>query len=106
MGDSMGQIIWTRNFLTAQGYDVTENVVYQDNKSAILLEQNGTISSLKRTRHINASFYFIKDRIATKEMDVQYCPADEMLLIFLPSHSKEKKFLEFRDKIMGTKHQE
>jgi hypothetical protein len=37
----MPQILWTRNFLSNQGIDLKDNIVYQDNKSAILLENNG-----------------------------------------------------------------
>jgi hypothetical protein len=33
-------ILWTKLFLEAQGYDVEKNIVYQDNKSTILLETN------------------------------------------------------------------
>jgi hypothetical protein len=31
-------ILWTKLVLEAQGYNVEKNIVYQDNKSAILLE--------------------------------------------------------------------
>ena len=34
--DCMPAICWSRYFLDAQGYGVTENILYQDNKSAIL----------------------------------------------------------------------
>jgi hypothetical protein len=34
-------ILWTKLFLVAQGYDIEKNIIYQDNKSAILLETNG-----------------------------------------------------------------
>ena len=51
--DCMSQVLWTRYFLEAQGYNINDCVIYQDNKSAILLEQNGRASSSKRTRHIN-----------------------------------------------------
>ena len=50
--DVLPQVIWTRNFLLAQGWAVNDTVVYQDNTSAILLETNGVASSSKRTRHI------------------------------------------------------
>jgi hypothetical protein len=43
-------ILWTKLFLEAQGYNVDKNIVYQDKKSAILLETNGRKSSGKRTR--------------------------------------------------------
>ena len=39
--DVMPQVIWTWKFLEAQGYVVTNNVVFQDNQSAMLLERNG-----------------------------------------------------------------
>ena len=48
--DMMPTILWARYFLKAQGYDVTDNIIYQDNQSAILLEKNGKASSSKRTR--------------------------------------------------------
>ena len=38
--------------MKAQDYDVVENIIFQDNKSAILLEKNGKTSSGKRTKHI------------------------------------------------------
>jgi hypothetical protein len=53
MDDVMPQVLWTRNFLMDQGYAVTDNIVHQDNQSAILMEKNGRASSGKRTRHIN-----------------------------------------------------
>ena len=34
-------ILWTKLFLKAQGYKINENTLHQDNKSAILLEENG-----------------------------------------------------------------
>jgi hypothetical protein len=35
--DFMPAICWTRYFMEAQGYQVNDNVLFQDNKSAILL---------------------------------------------------------------------
>ncbi len=45
--EMIGQILWTRLFMLAQGIKVTDNILYQDNKSAILLEMNGRASSSK-----------------------------------------------------------
>jgi hypothetical protein len=57
----MPLILWTRYFLITQGYQVNDNVVYQDNRSAILLERNGKTSSSKRTKHINIRYFFITE---------------------------------------------
>jgi hypothetical protein len=51
--DAATMILWTKLFLEAQGYEVEKNIVYQDNKSAILLETNGKKSSGKQTRALN-----------------------------------------------------
>ena len=46
-------ILWTKLFMEAQGYKIQKNILYQDNKSAILLESNGKRSPGKRTRALN-----------------------------------------------------
>ena len=38
--DMMPTILWSRYFLKAEGYNVTDNDIFQDNQSAILLERN------------------------------------------------------------------
>ena len=53
VNDMMPIMLWTCYFLLSQGYGIVENLLLQDNKSSILLEQNGKASSGKRTRHIN-----------------------------------------------------
>jgi hypothetical protein len=37
----MPAICWTQYFMEAQGYQVQDNFLFQDNKSVILLEKNG-----------------------------------------------------------------
>jgi hypothetical protein len=64
--DFMPAICWTRYFMEAQGYGVKENVLFQDNKSSILLEKNGNASSSKHTKHINIRYVLITD-IVSKE---------------------------------------
>ena len=45
---------------SAQGYNVTDNVIFQDkNQSASLSEKNGRASSSKRTRYINILYFFV-----------------------------------------------
>jgi hypothetical protein len=54
-------IIWTRYFVEGQGYDIDEYMIFQDNMSSLSLEKNGTVSSSKRTKHINEKYFLIKD---------------------------------------------
>ena len=49
VNDHMSLVLWTCHFLEAQGFKVTNNVVFQDNESAMLLEKNGLASSSQHT---------------------------------------------------------
>ena len=100
--DLMPAVLWTRLFLEAQDYEVTENIMYQDNKSAILLEKNGKASSGKRTKHINMRYFFITDRISKKDMSVEWCPTGDMTGDFFTKPVQGALFRRFRDLIMGV----
>ena len=95
------QILWTRYFLEAQGYGTEESIIYQDNQSAILLAKNGRGSSSKRTRHINIRYFFVADRITSKEVKVEYCPTGEMIADCFTKPLQGSLFKKFRDFIMN-----
>ncbi|MGC8532993.1 MAG: Ty1/Copia family ribonuclease HI, partial [Acidiphilium sp.] len=56
--DAATMILWTKLFMEAQGHTIEKNILYQDNKSTILLENNGKRSSSKRTRAFNIRYFF------------------------------------------------
>jgi hypothetical protein len=101
VNDTVPQIVWTRNFLQAQGYDMGPSDVYRDNQSAMLLEKNGEASSGRRTRHINIRYLFVTDRVAKGEVIIKYCPTKEMLADFLTKPLQGTPFRQFRDTIMN-----
>jgi len=77
--DDMAQmILWTKFFVEEQGHDVKENILYQDNMSTILLENNGKRSSGKRTRAINIRYFFLTDQVEKGNLRIEYCPTEEM----------------------------
>jgi Reverse transcriptase (RNA-dependent DNA polymerase)/Zinc knuckle len=104
VSDVLPQIIWTRNFLIGQGIEVRKNRLYQDNRSAILLENNGRGSSSKRTRHIDIRYFFITDRINKQEVTVEYCSTERMLADFLTKPLQGSLFTQARDLIMNRQH--
>ena len=77
--DATTMILWTKLFMEAQGYEVKRNILYQDNKSTILLEQNGKRSSSKRTRAINIRYFFLTDQVEKGNLGIEYCPTTEMI---------------------------
>ena len=100
--DCMPIICWTRYFLLEQGVTIEENILFQDNTSAILLEQNGKTSSSKRTKHINIRYFFVTDKISKGELKVQWCPTAEMVADYMTKPLQGKLFRKFRDIIMGV----
>jgi hypothetical protein len=100
--EMMAQILWTRLFMIAQGVKVTDNILYQDNRSAILLEKNGRASSSKRTKHIEIRYYYVADRIAKGDLSVVWCSTDKMIADFLTKPLQGKVFKQFRDMLMGA----
>ena len=94
-------ILWTRLFMQAQGYEIEKNILYQDNKSTILLEQNGKKSSSKRTRALNIRYFFLTDQIEKGNLSVEYCPTTEMVADYFSKPLQGKLFQKFRKSIMG-----
>jgi hypothetical protein len=74
----MPKMLWSLNFIQAQGYKAECMGLYQDNISSQLLIKNGRMSSRKRTKHIKSKFFFIKDRVDIGEIKVINCQTEEM----------------------------
>ena len=101
INDVVSMILWTRLFLEAQGYHVTDNVLHQDNESTIKLAKNGRRSSSKLTRHIEVRYYFITNHIARDRVQVSYCPTGDMLADYFSKPLQGSLFRKFRNLILN-----
>ena len=99
--DMMPVLLWSINFIRAQGYEVDMARLYQDNKSTMLFEKNGQKSSSKRTRHLNIRYFFITDQIAKGNLTVEHCPTGDMIADFYTKPLQGAQFRRFRDMIMN-----
>ena len=99
--DAMTMILWTKLFMEEQGYPITSNILKQDNKSAILLENNGRNSAGKQSRALNVPYFFITDQISQGNLIVEYCPTADMIGDFFTKPLQGLKFVNFRNAIMG-----
>jgi hypothetical protein len=102
--DYLPNTIWVKLFLEAQGYTVTDNILEQDNESAIKLETNGRASAGPRSRHIDIRYYWVKDRLQSDSLTVRHCPTLEMLADFFTKPLQGTLFRKFRDVILGYAH--
>ena len=89
-------------FMEAQGYEIKRNILYQDNKSAILLETNGKSSSSPRTRAMNIRYFFLTDQIKQGNLEVECVPTDDMIGDFFTKPLQGKQFTKFKKFIMGN----
>ena len=99
--DAATMILWTGLFMEKQGYPLEKNILYQDNKSAILLEKNGRRSAGKRSRALNVRYFFLTDQVEKKNLSIEYCPTDEMWADFMTKPLQGEKFIKFRNDILG-----
>ena len=99
--DIATMVLWTKLFMESQGYDIKTNIIYQDNRSAILLENNGKKSAGKRSRALNIRYFFITDQVEKGNMQIEYCPTEEMLADFHTKPLQGSKFETFRAMILG-----
>ena len=98
--DLMPQILWTRLFLASQGYRTT-TTLFQDNMSAMQLENNGRKSCGKRTRHLNIRFFFVTDRIKAGDLSVVHEPTGDMVADFFTKPLQGSIFRRFRKIILN-----
>ena len=71
--------LWQVNFFREQGYEIRNNIIYQDNESAIKMEVNGRNSCTGNSRHVDIKYFWVKDRVDKKEVEIKYCPTTLML---------------------------
>jgi len=102
VNDALPQVLWTRQFLIGQGFRNRDPVIFQDNQSAMFLEKHGRLLSGKRTCHIDVRYYFVKDRIASKEVRVEYCPTGDMLADYFTKPLQGGLFVKFCNMIVNS----
>ena len=84
-----------------QGYELEKSILFQDNKSAILLEKNGQRSAGKRSRALNVRYFFLADQVEKGNLSIEYCPTDVMWADFMTKPLQGEKFQRFCDDILG-----
>ncbi|KAL3804532.1 hypothetical protein HJC23_002571 [Cyclotella cryptica] len=100
--DALPWILWARYFIETQGYTMEQNILFQDNKSTILLAKNGRWSSSKRTKHIKLRYFFIKDKVDSGEVDIRYVPTEQMWSDILTKPKQGKGFRVDRSHLMNV----
>jgi len=87
--------------MEAQGYQIDDNVIDQDNQSAMLLERNGQ-ASRRWTRHIDIRHFFINDWIRDGDLRIEYCLTADMIGDFFTKPLQGSQFQKLWNLILNV----
>ena len=70
-----------------------KNILFQDNKSTILLEKKGHAAAGKRSGAIDIQYFTIKDHVEKGDLEIECCPTNSMIgHFFYLSPGRAKNF--------------
>ena len=75
-------------------------IMYQDNKSTILIAQQGT-GTFKRTKHIGVRHFWIKELMDSGYLSVEYVSTKNMVADILSKPLVGSQFKYLRGKLLG-----
>ena len=77
------------------------NIIYQDNTNTMKLQNNAKSGSGKRARNYDIKHFDVTDLIGRDEVQVIYCPTDDILGDYMAKPLVGSKFVKFRDLIIN-----
>jgi hypothetical protein len=93
-------IMWLRQLLNELGYPPTSStVLYEDNKSAIHIVQNGNDKG--RTKHMDVRYHLLRDLVQDQIIKVEYMPTESMTADILTKPLDSKLFLKHQVSLLG-----
>ena len=67
----------------------------------MLLEKNGRRSAGKGSRHVKIKYFFIADKVKSKEVKILYCPTGDMTADFYTKPLQGSLFYKHRNAMLG-----
>ena len=81
------EAVWLRRLLqNVLKKQDNPTVVYKDNQGAIELTENPKFHN--RTKHIDASYHFVREQVDNKVISVKYCRTEDMLVDVMTDYLK------------------
>lgn len=71
--------------------------LYTDNQAAISIGKN--LSSKTRTKHIDIKFHYVREAVANKNINIEYCPSIEMIADILTKPINRDQYQYLRKKM-------
>ena len=89
------EAIWLRRLLSDLGCKADgPTLIKEDNQGAIEIARNPKFHN--RTKHIDMTFHFIREKIASKDIKVEYCSTDDMIADIMTKALPKDRFEKLR----------
>jgi hypothetical protein len=92
LSDSANQGIFMKIFIIALGHAIGPLVIYQDNMPCMALIERGR-SAAERTRHIAIRFFWISERVSSKDVEIVHKPSLQLYANLLTKPLQGPQFL-------------
>ena len=93
----MSKILWSRQFIEAQGYNISHNILMQDRNSDIILSENGKFSRSKRNKHIKTRYLFVMHIVAQDELKIDHCTVERTWANILTKPFQGRTFRDLKE---------
>jgi hypothetical protein len=91
---------YLRQLLEEFGYpQVSATKIFEDNQGCIALARNPVLH--KRTKHIEIRYHFIRERIESKQVQLEYVPTQKQLADIMTKALPKPQFETLRSMVMG-----
>jgi hypothetical protein len=101
--DAMATILWYRQLMNEIGFHQKgPTKLHQDNKSTMKIIEKG--KSEAKTKHINNRYYFVKQCVEAKEIEIIHLPTELMIADILTKPLQGELFKVLSSKIQGEEY--
>ena len=85
------ETIWLRHLLSSIGFEqVSPATLHEDNQSTIALSKNP--NNHPRTKHIDIKYRYIRETVEKKQVQLVYCPTENMIADILTKGLPKSRF--------------
>lgn len=96
------EAMFLRQLLKDMGFPQPRTVLYEDNQGCVALSKNAMTSS--RSKHIDIKFHYVREMVSAGNVEVIFCPTDQMLADSLTKALPEETLVKLRDMVNGEAH--
>ena len=98
--EAVKESIHMRQLYKSLGYNQNiRSIIYEDNQGCIALSKNHIHH--KRTKHINIKYHFVREKVESKEVILEYIPTQYQLADLLTKPLPNNRHSMLRNKVLG-----